>query len=71
MKFDIGVVNDVRISVLPYLAYHKIWNDYIRDPRYEMRFLYSDPYRSPFMQPLFGQGNNLRNGTFIQGSFFK
>lgn len=67
-KYDVGVVNDVKIAFMPYLAYHKIWNDYIRDNRYELRFLYSDPYRSPFMQPLYGQGNNNRNGSYCQGA---
>lgn len=71
MKYDRAVINDVPISILPYLAYHKIWNDYIRDNRYEQRFLYADPYRSPFMQPLFGQGNNDRNGSFIQGELLE
>lgn len=57
---EIGIVNDEPISLLPYLAYKKIWTDFIRDPRFELRDPYSDPYRSPFLIP-------FSDGTYISG----
>lgn len=67
-KYEIGVVNQVEISILPYLAYHKIWNDYIRDPRYELRYLYADQYRSPFMRPLEGVSSTSALGRYREGN---
>lgn len=61
---EVGIVNDSPISLLPYLAYHKTWSDLFREPRYELRCVYSDPYRSPFLVPFNGtyhNGNMLQN----------
>lgn len=48
---EIGVCNDEPISLLPYLCYHKCWTDLFRDSRYELRYIYSDPYKSIFLIP--------------------
>lgn len=64
-KFSVGVVNDTPISLLPYLAYHKIWSDRMRDNRYELRCIYSDPYKSPFMLPL----QELVTSNAVQGLY--
>lgn len=61
-KISVGVVNDEPISLLDYLCYKKAWSDYFRDPRYELRDVYADPYHSPFMQP-------FQDGTYLQGFF--
>lgn len=60
--FEVGIVNDSPISLIPFLAYHKTWSDLFREPRYELRCIYSDPYRSPFLVPFNGSyhyGNML------------
>lgn len=53
---EVGIINDEPISFLRYLAYHKCWTDLMRDPRYELRFIYNDPYKSIFLIPN-GDGN--------------
>lgn len=60
-KYEIGIINSVPVTFLKYLAYHKVWNDYIRDNRFELREFYSDPYRSPFLR-------SNDNGSYISGN---
>ena len=64
-KISVGVVNDVKISCLAFLAYHKAYSDTLRDERYSLRYVYSDPYCSPFLLPL-----NYGDGDFISGNVF-
>lgn len=63
-KFEIGIINDVPITFFKYLAYHKLWNDYIRDNRFELREYYTDPYRSPFLR-------SFQDGSYIQGNLMR
>lgn len=64
--FEVGIISDSPISLIPFLAYHKTWSDLFREPRYELRCIYSDPYRSPFLIPFGGSyhfGNMLGNNA--------
>lgn len=62
---EVGIVNDSPISLIPFLAYHKTWSDLFREPRYELRCIYSDPYRSPFLVPFNG---SYHNGNMLGGN---
>lgn len=62
---SVGIINDKPISILPYLSYAKVWSDFIRDPRFELRPYYVDPYRSPFLIPM-----TYNNGTYISGPLY-
>lgn len=62
--FEMAVINDEPISLLPYLAYKRCWNDLIRDPRFQIHDPYSNKYTSPFLVP-------LSDGTYHNGECFR
>jgi hypothetical protein len=66
LEIEVGVRNNEPLSLLPFLAYHKCWSDLIRDPRFELRFLFSDPYVSPFLTA--GWSDEPNKNTYAWGN---